>query len=78
MTCDIVPGSLGGVGSVPWCRTHNRYAAACEAVAQERARIAEAVRGLPHQLAPFSLGHPLGPSTDALSLAAVLAIVEEP
>ena len=38
--CDIVPGSLGGHDSILWCRSHGRYA---EAVAAERARIAEAV-----------------------------------
>jgi len=31
-TCDIVPGSLGGYRSVPWCRTHQRYASACSAI----------------------------------------------
>jgi hypothetical protein len=32
LACDIVPGSLGGHGSIPWCRGHGRYASTCAAV----------------------------------------------
>ena len=47
MTCDIVPGSLGGAGSIPWCRTHNRYGATCEAVTAALTALRARVEWLP-------------------------------
>jgi hypothetical protein len=75
--CDTVPGSLGGARSVPWCRKHDRYAAACEAVAARNAEIAEAVRGLPGYESEEELatdGYIYDPA--GVMRAAVLAIVD--
>ena len=44
--CDVVPGSLGGYQSTPWCRMHERYAASCEAVHAALARVRERVEAL--------------------------------
>ena len=70
-----LPGCHDGYGpfGMAWCQTHGRYAKSCEAVAVERARIADAVRGLPLR---GIFGE--GPGAEVVGRRRVLEIIEKP